>query len=80
LLERPHDLQEALRRIRRATKRRAIVYEHPELAEQLARLFLDQDLAMSRRIGAGEAARFERPDAILQRFKKELAGLVEDQL
>ena len=58
----------------------AIVYENPELTEQLARTFLDQDLVTSRRISAEEAARFERPDALLQRLKMKLAGLFEDQL
>jgi putative cardiolipin synthase len=67
-------------RSERLNSESAIVYENPELTEQLARTFLDQDLATSRRISTEEAVRFERPDAILQRFKKELAGLFEDQL
>jgi len=44
------------------------------------RTFLDHDLAPSRRITAAEAAKFENPDAIMQRFKKEFAGLFEDHL
>ncbi|MDB4962598.1 MAG: hypothetical protein JWP01_2597 [Myxococcales bacterium] len=57
-----------------------IVFEHPQLTEQLARTFLDQDLLPSRRITVEEAARFERPATILERFKKDFAGLFEDQL
>jgi hypothetical protein len=43
-------------------------------------IFLERDLATSRRITAAEAAMFERPSTILQRFKKDLAGLVEGYL
>lgn len=67
-------------RSERLNSESAIVYENAQLTEQLARTFLTQDLATSRRITVDEAARFERPDEILQRFKKELAGLFEDQL
>lgn len=67
-------------RSERLNSESAIVFEHAELADELARTFVDQDLATSRRITVAEAARFDRPDAILERFKKELAGLFEDQL
>ncbi|MBA3820665.1 MAG: phosphatidylserine/phosphatidylglycerophosphate/cardiolipin synthase family protein [Deltaproteobacteria bacterium] len=67
-------------RSERLNSESALVYEHRGLSEQLARIFLDQDLASSRRISAAEAARFERPATIFARFKKQLAGLFEDQL
>ncbi len=67
-------------RSERLNSESAIVYEHPTLSDQLARTFVEQDLATSRRITAEEAARFEKPESVMQRFKKELAGLFEDQL
>jgi phosphatidylserine/phosphatidylglycerophosphate/cardiolipin synthase-like enzyme len=67
-------------RSERLNSESAIVHENPKLTETLARTFLDHDLVPSRRITAAEAARFEHPDAIMQRFKKEFAGLFEDHL
>jgi phosphatidylserine/phosphatidylglycerophosphate/cardiolipin synthase-like enzyme len=67
-------------RSERLNSESAIVYENPQLTETLARTYLDHDLATSRRITAAEAASFEHPDAIMQRFKKELAGLFEEHL
>jgi putative cardiolipin synthase len=58
----------------------ALVYENAELTEELARTFFDDDLATARRITVEEATRFATPDTTLDRFKKELASLFEDQL
>jgi len=58
----------------------AIVFENPALAAQLARTFRDRDLLTSRRIEPAEAATFERPAQVFQRFRQEFAGLFEDQL
>jgi cardiolipin synthase C len=67
-------------RSERLNSESAIVYESAELTEQLARTFLDEDLAKSRRVTAEEAATFERPDAVMQRFRQQLAKAFEDQL
>lgn len=67
-------------RSERLNSESAIVFDHPQLSDRLAQTFLDEDLAASRRITADEAARFEKPEAILERFKKDFAGLFEDQL
>lgn len=67
-------------RSERLNSETAIVFEHARLSGELARLFLEQDLATSRRITATEAAVFDKPPTVMQRFKKELAGLFEDQL
>ena len=66
-------------RSERLNSESALVYENATLAAQLAQLFA-QDLAWSRRITAEEAASFERPESVRERFKKELAELFEDQL
>ncbi len=67
-------------RSERLNSESALVYDNAALSEQLARTFLDEDLAKSRRITAAEAARFEKPESVYQRFKKELAGMFEEQL
>ena len=58
----------------------ALVFENPALADQLARTFRERDLLTSRRIEPAEAATFERPARVFQRFKQDFAGLFEDQL
>lgn len=67
-------------RSERLNSESALVYDNPTLSEQLARTFLEEDLAKSRRITAAEAARFEKPQSVYQRFKKELAGMFEEHL
>ena len=66
-------------RSERLNSESAIVYENTVLSEQLAALFA-QDLATSRRITLEEAAKFEKPESVRERLKKQLATLFEDQL
>jgi len=67
-------------RSERLNSESAIVYDSPDLADQLARSFLERDLAASRRITDAEAASFEHPASVLRRFQKRIARLFEDQL
>jgi putative cardiolipin synthase len=67
-------------RSERLNSESALVFENAALSQLLARTFLEDDLAKSRRISAAEAAGFEAPASVYQRFKKELAGLFEEQL
>jgi putative cardiolipin synthase len=67
-------------RSERLNSESAIVFENDVLAAQLAKIFVEQDLSTSRRISAQEAARFERPASVRERFKKELAAVFEDLL
>ncbi|HEY5935733.1 MAG TPA: phospholipase D-like domain-containing protein, partial [Kofleriaceae bacterium] len=64
-------------RSERLNSESAIVFESDALAGQL-RTLVERDLATARRITAAEAATFEKPATIMQRFKKDLAGLFED--
>jgi cardiolipin synthase C len=57
----------------------ALVFEHRGLAEQLVALYA-KDLATSRRISDAEAAKFDKPTTVLERYKKQFAGLFEDLL
>jgi phosphatidylserine/phosphatidylglycerophosphate/cardiolipin synthase-like enzyme len=67
-------------RSERLNSETAIVFEHPGLAAVLARTYTDQDLATSIRITADQAAGFDKPATVFARFKKDFAGLFEDQL
>ena len=67
-------------RSERLNSESAIVFDNPLLSDQLAKTFVEKDLVPSRRITAEEAAKFEKPETILERYKKELAALFEDQL
>jgi cardiolipin synthase C len=67
-------------RSERLNSESAIVFESPQLAEQLATAFLQRDLSFSRRISAKEAATFESPESAMQRFKKQLGHLFEEHL
>jgi len=67
-------------RSERLNSETAIVFENATLAAQLAQLYLDHDLATSRRVNADEAATYDRPATVYQRYKKDFAGLFEDQL
>jgi putative cardiolipin synthase len=67
-------------RSERLNSESAIVFEQPALADELARTYLERDLAVSRRIGSEEAATFDKPATVYARFQKDFAGLFEDQL
>lgn len=67
-------------RSERLNSETAIVFENAALAGQLARTYLERDLATSRRVTPAEARTFDSPTTVYQRYKKELAGLFEDQL
>ncbi|HEU0031892.1 MAG TPA: phosphatidylserine/phosphatidylglycerophosphate/cardiolipin synthase family protein [Kofleriaceae bacterium] len=67
-------------RSERLNSESAIVFESATLAAQLARTFVERDLQTSRRISAEEAETFDKPATVIERFKKDFAGLFEDQL
>jgi putative cardiolipin synthase len=58
----------------------AVVFLQPDLARQLRRKFLAEDLRYSREVTPDEAARFEAPDSVIERFRKSIGQLFEDQL
>jgi phosphatidylserine/phosphatidylglycerophosphate/cardiolipin synthase-like enzyme len=58
----------------------AVVFQQPDLARQLRRKFLDEDLRYSREVTPDEAARFEAPEGVIERFRKSIGQLFEDQL
>lgn len=67
-------------RSERLNSESAIVFESEVLATELATTFLERDLATSRRISLEEAAAFERPESVVQRFKKQLGHVFEELL
>ncbi len=57
-----------------------LVFHEQGLAEQLRHLFFENDLNYSREVSAEEAAAFEEPDAVIERFRKSIGGLFEEEL
>jgi phosphatidylserine/phosphatidylglycerophosphate/cardiolipin synthase-like enzyme len=58
----------------------AVVFLQPDLAQNLRQKLLDEDLQYAREITRDEAARFEAPDRVIDRFRKSLGQLFEEQL
>jgi putative cardiolipin synthase len=58
----------------------AVVFLQPELAGQLRRKYLEDDLRYSREITPAEAAGFEAPESVIERFRKSIGQLFEDEL
>lgn len=66
-------------RSERLNSETGLVFEEPDLAEELAGLIKD-DLRYSRRVTRELAAEFEDPDDVIYRFRKELGNLFEGEL
>jgi cardiolipin synthase C len=58
----------------------AVVFLQPELATQLRSRFIANDLKFSREITLEEAAQFESPERVIERFRKSLGDLFEKHL
>jgi len=58
----------------------AVVFLQPDLARQLRSKILDEDLRYAREVTSGEAARFEAPDSVIERFRKSLGQIFEEHL
>jgi putative cardiolipin synthase len=58
----------------------ALVFEQPELAEQLRSAYLENDLRYSREVTPAQAAEFEAPEDVIERFRKSIGHLFEQHL
>jgi len=58
----------------------AMVFEQPELAEQLRSAYLENDLKYSREVTPAQAAEFEAPEDVIERFRKSIGHLFEQHL
>jgi phosphatidylserine/phosphatidylglycerophosphate/cardiolipin synthase-like enzyme len=58
----------------------AMVFEQPELAASLRRSYLDNDLKYSREVTPAQAAAFEAPADVIERFRKSIGHLFEQHL
>jgi phosphatidylserine/phosphatidylglycerophosphate/cardiolipin synthase-like enzyme len=67
-------------RSERLNSETALAFHEPQLTQQLRTLFLGNDLRFSREITAAEAATFEQPEAVIERFRKSIGHLFEQQL
>jgi len=67
-------------RSERLNSETALAFHEPVLTQQLRALFLGNDLRFSREITAAEAATFERPESVIERFRKSIGHLFEKHL
>ena len=58
----------------------AVVFLQPDLAGQLRMKLIDEDLRYAREVTPEEAARFEAPDSVIERFRKSLGQIFEEHL
>jgi cardiolipin synthase len=58
----------------------AVVFLQPELARELRRKFLEEDLRYAREVTPAQAASFESPASVVERFRKSLGSLFESHL
>jgi cardiolipin synthase len=58
----------------------AVVLLQPDVARQLRLKILDEDLKYAREVTPEQAARFEAPESVVERFRKSLAQFFEGQL
>jgi phosphatidylserine/phosphatidylglycerophosphate/cardiolipin synthase-like enzyme len=58
----------------------AVVFLQPQLAAQLRRKFLDDDLRYGREVSAEQAAQFESPASVIERLRQSLGKLFEGEL
>jgi putative cardiolipin synthase len=58
----------------------AVVFLQPALAAQLRTAFMDEDLRYAREVTPEQAARFESPASVVERFRKSLGQAFEEHL
>jgi putative cardiolipin synthase len=58
----------------------AIVFEQPELSGRLRGAFVNNDLSYSREVTPAQAAKFEAPEDVIERFRKSIGHLFEQHL
>jgi len=58
----------------------AMVFEQPELSGRLRDAFFNNDLSYSREVTAAQAAEFEAPEDVVERFRKSIGHLFEQHL
>jgi putative cardiolipin synthase len=58
----------------------AMVFEQPELSGRLRDAFFYNDLSYSREVTAAQAAEFETPEDVVERFRKSIGHLFEQHL
>jgi putative cardiolipin synthase len=67
-------------RSERLNSETALVFLQPDLAGQLRSTFLNSDLTYGREVTPEQAAEFESPASVIERFRKSIGGLFESEL
>jgi putative cardiolipin synthase len=67
-------------RSERLNSETAVVFLQPDLARQLRLKFLAEDLRFAREVTPEQAAQFEAPKSVIERFRKSLGQIFEEHL
>jgi phosphatidylserine/phosphatidylglycerophosphate/cardiolipin synthase-like enzyme len=67
-------------RSERLNSETALVFDQPELSRRLRAAYLDHDLRYSREVTPEQAATFESPEDVVEKFRKSLGGMFEESL
>jgi phosphatidylserine/phosphatidylglycerophosphate/cardiolipin synthase-like enzyme len=58
----------------------AVVFLQPDLAQRLRRRFMEDHLEFGRQVTPEQAAQFESPESVIERFRKSIGSLFETEL
>ena len=58
----------------------AVVFLQPDLSQQLRRRFLEDHLKFGSEVTLEQAAQFESPESVIERFRKSIGNLFENEL
>ena len=67
-------------RSERLNSETALVFDQPDLSRALRSAYLDNDLKYSREVTPEQAADFEAPEDVIEKFRKLLGGMFEESL
>jgi putative cardiolipin synthase len=67
-------------RSERLNSETAVVFLQPDLAQRLRRRFVEDHLKFGREVTPEQAAQFESPESVIERFRKSIGSLFEKEL
>jgi putative cardiolipin synthase len=67
-------------RSERLNSETAVVFLQPDLSQRLRRRFVEDHLKFGREVTPEQAAQFESPESVIERFRKSIGDLFEDEL
>ncbi len=67
-------------RSERLNSETAVVFLQPDLSQRLRRRYMEDHLRFGRQVTPEQAAQFESPESVIERFRKSIGSLFEKEL